>query len=64
VPKKKKEEKGVLVRIIGPNCWIADRHYWPGETATVPAEYAETWINDRRAVDVAAEVKDDRSDVS
>ena len=47
----------VKVRITGEGCQIDDRLLWPGETATVPADVAARWINEQRAVEVAAEVK-------
>ena len=57
--KRKVEKMGMKeVRITGPNCRLDNRLYMPGETATVPVEIAQEWINDERAVDVTAEVAD------
>ncbi len=54
-----RKEKTMIVEVTGPRCWVNDRHYLPGETATVPASIAREWIQTRRAVAVAAEVEDD-----
>jgi hypothetical protein len=48
-------EDSVTVRITGPNCWLGDRHYLPGETATVPADTAREWISTARATLTVAE---------
>lgn len=57
MPRGKRLEKGVVeVKITYP-VWIGDRQYQPGETATVPADIAEEWIEKEQAVGVAAEVK-------
>lgn len=53
-----KKKKGIEVRITGPHCEY-DRLYKPGETATVPAEIAQEWIQSERALAVGAEVQDD-----
>jgi hypothetical protein len=44
------------VRIAFP-LWFGDRHLQPGETATVPAELADEWIQSMRATAVVAEDK-------
>jgi hypothetical protein len=51
----KKKTDLVTVRITGPDCWLDDRHYLPGETAIIPEALAEEWIQDVRAVAVTAE---------
>jgi hypothetical protein len=52
-PRKKVDKNLVKVRITGPRCRLDDRLYQPGETATVPAEIAQEWILDERAVPTA-----------
>jgi hypothetical protein len=47
------------VKVVGPRCWVGNRLYRPGETATVPADLARVWIQEMRALAVSAEVKDD-----
>ena len=46
----------IKVKITGPDCWVIDRHYQPGETATVPAHIAQEWITTGRATSKVAEV--------
>jgi hypothetical protein len=59
----KKKTNLIEVRITGPQCWLDDRRYLPGETAAVPAETAREWTETGRAVYVTAEVEDgDRRD--
>ena len=48
----------VTVRITGPDCWLGDRHYLPGEDAIISPALAREWIRSERAV-MVAEVKDD-----
>ncbi len=60
MPKKKMINSDfVAVKITGPNCILGDRHYQPGETATIRSDIAAEWIRQERAVAVAAEVQDD-----
>ena len=57
---KKQTDQLVTVRITGPDCWDGDRHYLPGEDATVSAALADEWKQTGRAIDKIAEViKDD-----
>jgi hypothetical protein len=51
-----KKSRFVEVRIAFP-LWFGDRHLQPGETATVPAELADEWIQSMRATAVVAEDK-------
>jgi hypothetical protein len=57
---RKKTIEMQTVRITGPDCWLGDRLYLPGETATVPAELAEEWILTERAVSTAEVADGDR----
>lgn len=59
MPRRRKDENLVKVRVTGPNCKYGERVIMPGETATIPAELAEQWKQSGRAVDVAAEVQKD-----
>jgi hypothetical protein len=55
---KKTTDSIVTVRITGPDCWDGDRHYLPGEYATVPATLANEWKQTERAIDIIVEVTD------
>lgn len=57
---KKKKSDLLEVKITGPLCWYLDRHYEPGETAHVPAEIAQAWIDTQRAVETAEVSHDNR----
>ena len=57
--KKRADSNLIAIKITGPNCILGDRHYLPGETATIAADIAAIWIQQERAVAVAAEVQDD-----
>jgi hypothetical protein len=50
-----KRKTSITVKVTGPNCWLGDRHYLPGETATVPADTAREWISTVRATLTVAE---------
>ena len=53
----------VTVRITGPECWDGDRHYLPGEDATIPSALADEWKQSERAIEKIAEVTNgDRPD--
>ena len=56
---KKNNDALVTVRITGPDCWDGDRHYLPGENATIPAALAAQWVGEVRADYLPAEVTDD-----
>jgi predicted NUDIX family NTP pyrophosphohydrolase len=51
---KKKSE--ITVKITGPDCRLGDRLMLPGETVTIPADSANEWIREQRAVTIAVEV--------
>jgi hypothetical protein len=56
---RKKSIEMRTVRITGPDCWLGDRLYLPGETATVPSELADEWILTERAVSTAEAQEND-----
>lgn len=56
MPRRRKDENLVKVRVTGPNCKYGERVIMPGETAIIPAELAQEWNQTGRAVIVTVEV--------